>query len=103
MRIIKLLNNSYYICIYSPLHHHFHMLIIPISLPYISIYLYVHIYIGGYMFPIRGLVVKQDHTAPWVVYSKNATADGRESYDVVAAFPPYPTPDRSEISEVFTR
>lgn len=57
---------------------------------------------GGYMFPIRGLVVKQDHTAPWVVYSKNTTADGRESYDVVAAFPPYPTPDRTEISEIFT-
>ncbi|CAK9252426.1 unnamed protein product [Sphagnum jensenii] len=57
---------------------------------------------GGYMFPIRGMVVKQSHLAPWVVYQKVETSDGRERYEIIGAFPPYPSPDRTDISNIFT-
>lgn len=43
------------------------------------------------MFPIRGLVSKKDHEAPWVVYSKlsqetldeSADTDKREKYEII--------------------
>ena len=62
--------------------------------------LYIFHVTGGYMFPIRGLVVKQDHTSPWVVYQQSIE-NGRETYDIKGAFPPYPTPDRTDISNMF--
>jgi hypothetical protein len=67
------------------------------------------------MFPIKGLVMKQGHKHPWVVYRQQQLPDGPEGtkgakggdfkikYEVKAAFPPYPTPDRSAISDVFTK
>ena len=61
---------------------------------------------GGYMFPIRGLILKKDHAAPWVVYNKENVDDDedkREKYEIIAALPPCPTPARPEISELFTR
>lgn len=70
---------------------------------------------GGYMFPIRGLVLKKDHESPWVIYSKasfsddnegdegGSGSDRRELYEPLAALPPAPTPSRTEISELFTR
>ena len=62
------------------------------------------------MFPIRGLISKQSHKAPWVVYNKVSTEDlqnsqdndKREKFEIIAAFPPYPTPARPDRSALFT-
>ncbi len=54
------------------------------------------------MFPIGGLVFKEDHTAPWVVYARQIDAEGRERYEMLGALPPYPTPNRPQISAMFT-
>ena len=43
------------------------------------------------MFPIRGLVLKKDHEAPWVVYNKvsqeildeSQETDKREKYEII--------------------
>ena len=59
---------------------------------------------GGYMFPIRGLIVKQDYQSPYVLYSKNEVGvDKDEVYEIVGAFPPHPQPDPAKISDVFTQ
>ena len=59
---------------------------------------------GGYMFPIRGLVVKQDYQSPYLLYSKNEVGENKdEVYEILAAFPPHPQPDPSKISNVFTQ
>lgn len=67
-----------------------------------KIYLCKNLIVGGYMFPIRGLVLKQDHRSPWVIYNKIMNSQGKEKYEILAALPPYPTPERSEISRFFT-
>ena len=56
------------------------------------------------MFPIRGMVLKLDHTAPWMVYNKQSEDNNKdgERYEILAAFPPYPTPEKSLISSLFT-
>ena len=66
---------------------------------------------GGYMFPIRGLVVKKNSAGPYVLYNKGVTAESKtndgskrevEEYNIVAAFPPFPAPESTAISNVFT-
>jgi hypothetical protein len=52
------------------------------------------------MYPIKGMVMKQNHFSPWVVYDKYDDQE-REEYRIVGAFPPYPTPSRSTISDFF--
>jgi hypothetical protein len=56
---------------------------------------------GGYMFPISGLLMKQDHIAPWIVYQKSEDENGREKYEIEAAFPPYPAPNKADVSDIF--
>lgn len=55
------------------------------------------------MFPIRGLVVKQDFQSPYVVYSKTGgdSQGTREEYELIAAFPSQPVPDSTAISNLF--
>jgi hypothetical protein len=57
------------------------------------------------MFPIRGLILKQDYQSPYVVYTKsggNVVGD-IEEYDILAAFPAQPNPDSNAISEIFMK
>lgn len=55
------------------------------------------------MFPIRGLIVKQDYQSPYVVFSKSGGAGGSvEVYNIEAAFPAQPVPDALAISDIFT-
>jgi hypothetical protein len=54
------------------------------------------------MFPIRGMVVKQDYRSLWCAYLKGETDDGREEYKLIGAFPPQPTPTGEAISNLFT-
>lgn len=61
---------------------------------------------GGYMYPIRGMLVKRTFDRPWVAYQKEDTdgADGervQEVYTPVAAFDPYSPPDPTVQSNVF--
>ena len=64
------------------------------------------------MFPISGLLVKADHTTPWVVYTQQQQQQqqqqggsqlSRDVYEITAAFPPHPTPPRDVISSLFIR
>ncbi len=55
------------------------------------------------MFPIRGLVLKQFHNYPYIVYEKTEDKSKQEVYDVLGAFSPFPSPDRSEISSLFLK
>jgi adenylate kinase len=57
---------------------------------------------GGYMFPIRGLVVKKDYRSLWVVYSRETNEKGQEVYSCIGAFPPHPAPSQDAISKLFT-
>jgi len=64
---------------------------------------------GGYMYPISGLVAKNDFHSPWVAYAKEEIADEksstgatREQYKTVAAFDPYSAPKAALLSGVFT-
>jgi Domain of unknown function (DUF1995) len=58
---------------------------------------------GGYMFPIRGLVVKQDFQSPYVIFSKSGGSDRVvEEYSIEAAFPAQPAPSANAISDIFT-
>lgn len=56
---------------------------------------------GGYMFPIKGLVLKKNYNDLYCVYSKDII-QGKEEYTVVAAFPSHPPPSNDVISSVFT-
>ena len=56
---------------------------------------------GGYMFPIRGMVVKKGYHSLWVVYSKEDNEQGGEEYIPIGAFPPHPTPSQEAISNLF--
>lgn len=58
---------------------------------------------GGYMFPIRGMIAKQDYQSPWVAYNKIVDEKGREVYDIIAAFDPYSPPNPTVLSELYTR
>ena len=49
---------------------------------------------GGYMYPIRGLVVKQGFHAPYVAYSKQTDPAGRELYAPSGPSPRSPSPRR---------
>lgn len=55
---------------------------------------------GGYMFPIRGMVVNKDLDSAWCVYSKSVV-DGKEKYDIIGAFPKGPEPSPEKISAMF--
>jgi len=57
------------------------------------------------MFPIRGLVVKQDFQSPYVVYSKTGgdSQGSRDVYGLMAAFPAQPVPDATAISDIFLK
>ena len=69
---------------------------------------------GGYMFPIRGLVVKKDYQSLWVVYRHDdvgedacTVEDGKaelchDEFNVIGAFPANPRPDTEAISNLFT-
>ena len=56
---------------------------------------------GGYMFPIKGMVLKKNYNDLYCVYSKEII-NGKEEYTVVAAFPSHPPPTTDVISSVFT-
>jgi hypothetical protein len=56
---------------------------------------------GGYMYPIRGMVVKQAYASPYVAYSKLKLEDGKELYKPIGAFPAHPKPDAGALSELF--
>ena len=48
---------------------------------------------GGYMFPIRGQVLKRGFDQPWVLFDKKDVHIGgsdetKEEYQIIAAFPP---------------
>ena len=49
-----------------------------------------------------GMVYKRDHESPWVLFDKGEDSSGREEYKIIAALPPYPTPTRTEVSDLFT-
>jgi hypothetical protein len=55
---------------------------------------------GGYMYPIGGMVAKQDFHSPWVVYDKRQDGAGREVYEVIAALDPYAPPGPSLVSSL---
>eukprot|EP01035_Chromulina_nebulosa_P020382 gene20382-26452_t len=58
---------------------------------------------GGYMFPIRGLIVKKNYDSPWILYDLiDSKKDKIERYEIIAALPPQPTPDTTLISKIFT-
>ena len=57
---------------------------------------------GGYMYPIRGMIAKQDYHSPWVVYSKSINDYGKEIYDIIGAFDAYSPPDPTVLSALFT-
>ena len=56
---------------------------------------------GGYMFPIKGLVLKKNYDDLYCVYLKE-TVKGREEYNMIAAFPAHPAPKAEAISDIFT-
>lgn len=75
---------------------------------------------GGYMYPIRGLVVKQSYYAPYVAYAKTSISDSnateedddgsgtkkkaraeREFYKPIGAFAAHPKPDADALSNLF--
>lgn len=56
---------------------------------------------GGYMFPIRGLLVKKDWQSNWIVYESNKHSNGQDVYDMIAVLPSHPTPERSFVSQIF--
>lgn len=58
---------------------------------------------GGYMFPIRGAIVKRDYNSLWVAYSKENDDKGREEYSIIAAFPPQEEPAPEMLSNCFTK
>lgn len=49
-----------------------------------------------------GMIAKKDFHSPWVAYSKEGGAGGKERYRMRAAFDPYMPPDPTVLSEVFT-
>ena len=55
---------------------------------------------GGYMFPIKGLVMKKNYDNLFCVYLKEMI-NGREEYNIIAAYPSYPTPTTDMISDVY--
>ena len=55
---------------------------------------------GGYMFPIKGLVMKKSYDNLNCVYLKEMK-NGIEEYNIIAAFPSFPAPTTDTISEVF--
>ena len=55
---------------------------------------------GGYMFPIRGMIVKKSYQSPWILYDRKVS-DEKEIYDIIAALPAHPPPDPTVISNIF--
>ena len=54
------------------------------------------------MFPIKGMLMKHTHDAPYIAYSIGS-AGGQEVYDIIAAFPadsPTP-PDAAILSDLY--
>ena len=61
---------------------------------------------GGYMFPIRGMLVKRTIDDPYVAYRQVVLDGGMEEYQPIAAFPlrtpGYDLPDATVLSDLFT-
>lgn len=69
---------------------------------------------GGYMFPIRGLVMKKDYQSLWVVYNHNDVGEDacsvedekaakcHDEFNIIGAFPANPKPSSESISNLFT-
>ena len=59
---------------------------------------------GGYMYPIRGMVMKKSYHEPWVCYDRiEKNSEGYEIYKLIAGFPNRIIPDSTMISNQFTR
>ena len=55
---------------------------------------------GGYMYPIRGMLVQADVEANWALYAKDE-GERRETYRLIGAFPPGEEPAGEDINELF--
>mmetsp|Transcript_2988 Transcript_2988/g.3129 ORF Transcript_2988/g.3129 Transcript_2988/m.3129 type:complete len:449 (+) Transcript_2988:231-1577(+) len=56
---------------------------------------------GGYMYPIRGMVVKKSYHSMWVAYL-HSDKKSPDEYSIIGAFPPNPSPSPAMISDLFT-